>query len=78
MSDDDTMRRVSTRLTPAQIEGIELLVDSGEFPSKSEAFRAAVRQLIQDREPSARRTNPVYSSHELELRQGERSDGGEF
>lgn len=32
-----------------QIKMIDLMVDAGEFPSKSEAIRAAVRNLVDDR-----------------------------
>jgi len=43
------MERITTRLPRQQIKMIDLMVDAGEFPSKSEAIRAAVRSLVDDR-----------------------------
>jgi len=43
------MERITIRLPRQQIEMIDLMVDAGEFPSKSEAIRAAVRSLVDDR-----------------------------
>ena len=41
-----TMERVTLRVPAAQLENIEQLVDDGEFPNRSEAIRAAVRELV--------------------------------
>ncbi|MDI6888915.1 MAG: ribbon-helix-helix domain-containing protein [Methanocellales archaeon] len=43
------MERITIRLPEQQIKMIDLMVDAGEFPSKSEAIRAAVRNLVDDR-----------------------------
>ncbi len=43
------MERITIRLPKQQINMIGLMVDAGEFPSKSEAIRAAVRGLVDDR-----------------------------
>ncbi len=43
------MERITIRLPKQQIKMIDLMVDVGEFPSKSEAIRAAVRNLVDDR-----------------------------
>lgn len=40
--------RATVRLDPALIAGVEALVDAGEFPNKSEAYRAATEQLLHD------------------------------
>ncbi len=42
------MERVTLRIPKQQIEDVEQLVDSGEFPNRSEAIRAAVREMIND------------------------------
>ncbi len=43
------MERVTLRLPKQQLELLNSLVSSGEFPSKSEAIRAAVRELVNNR-----------------------------
>ncbi|MFQ6076381.1 MAG: ribbon-helix-helix domain-containing protein [Candidatus Bathyarchaeia archaeon] len=40
------MRTVSVRLPEAQIEGLEELVRTGMYPSRSAAIRAAVRDML--------------------------------
>ncbi len=40
------MERVTLRLPRQQVELLDTLVLVGEFPSKSEAIRAAVRDLV--------------------------------
>ncbi len=40
------MERVTLRLPKQQVELLNTLVSAGEFPSKSEAIRAAVRDLV--------------------------------
>jgi len=48
------MERVTLRIPKQQIEEVEQLVDSGEFPNRSEAIRSAVREMI----------NEQYDGHE--------------
>jgi len=43
------MNRITLRLPDQQIEMLEQMVAIGEFPTVSEAVRAAVRQLIEER-----------------------------
>lgn len=43
------MNRITLRLPEQQIEMLEQMVAIGEFPTVSEAVRAAVRQLIEQR-----------------------------
>ncbi|MFP4590849.1 MAG: ribbon-helix-helix domain-containing protein [Halobacteriales archaeon] len=44
------MERVTLRIPEQQIDGVERLVESGEFPNRSEAIRSAVRELIDQKE----------------------------
>ncbi len=55
------MERVTLRIPKQQIEEVEQLVDSGEFPNRSEAIRSAVREMINEQydghsEQSGKRT----------------------
>jgi antitoxin ParD1/3/4 len=43
------VERVTLRLPQQQVELLNSLVSAGEFPSKSEAIRAAVRELVDNR-----------------------------
>ncbi|SEW11987.1 ribbon-helix-helix domain-containing protein [Natrinema salifodinae] len=44
------MERVTLRIPKQQIEEVEQLVDSGEFPNRSEAIRSAVREMINEQD----------------------------
>jgi len=43
------MQRITMRLPEQQISLLQQMVDAGEFPSISEAVRAAVRDLVEKR-----------------------------
>jgi antitoxin ParD1/3/4 len=43
------MQRITLRLPEQQINLLQQMVDSGEFPTVSEAVRAAVRELVEKR-----------------------------
>jgi Arc/MetJ-type ribon-helix-helix transcriptional regulator len=43
------MQRITLRLPEQQISLLEQMVDSGEYPTVSEAVRAAVRELVEKR-----------------------------
>jgi len=43
------MQRITLRLPEQQINLLQLMVDSGEFPNVSEAVRSAVRELVEKR-----------------------------
>lgn len=43
------MERVTIRLPRQQIEMLQLMVDVGDYPSVSEAIRAAIRKLVDER-----------------------------
>ena len=42
------MERVTLRIPKQQIEGVEQMVETGEFPNRSEAIRAAVREMLNE------------------------------
>ncbi|QLG48742.1 ribbon-helix-helix domain-containing protein [Natrinema halophilum] len=44
------MERVTLRIPKQQIEEVEQLVDSGEFPNRSEAIRSAVREMVNEQQ----------------------------
>ncbi len=43
------MERVTVRLPERQLRGVEGLVEEGEFPNRSEAIRAAIRELVDEK-----------------------------
>ena len=43
---DETMDRVTLRIPEQQIEAVEQLVETGQYPNRSEAIRSAVRNLV--------------------------------
>ena len=43
-----TMERVTLRIPKQQIEEVEQMVETGEFPNRSEAIRAAVRDMLNE------------------------------
>ncbi|SFF88736.1 transcriptional regulator, CopG family [Halopelagius inordinatus] len=55
------MERVTLRIPKQQIEEVERMVETGEFPNRSEAIRSAVREMLneqqsENRERSGKRT----------------------
>ncbi|MFC7156232.1 ribbon-helix-helix domain-containing protein [Halomarina halobia] len=50
------MERVTLRIPKQQIEEVERMVETGEYPNRSEAIRAAVRDMINE-ENAERRQN---------------------
>ncbi len=47
------MERVTLRIPKQQIEEVEQLVDTGEFPNRSEAIRSAVREMINEQKEAS-------------------------
>lgn len=41
-------RKISIRLTEAQYQKLELLVEAGEYTSVSEAIRAAIKRFLEE------------------------------
>lgn len=46
------MERVTLRIPKQQIEEVEQMVETGEFPNRSEAIRSAVREMINEQSDS--------------------------
>ena len=42
------MDRVTLRIPEQQIEAVEQLVETGQYPNRSEAIRSAVRTLVDE------------------------------
>ena len=49
------MERVTLRIPKQQIEEVERMVETGEYPNRSEAIRSAVREMINEHEGSQNR-----------------------
>jgi antitoxin ParD1/3/4 len=43
------MERVTLRIPRQQVASVEQLVETGEYPNRSEAIRSAVRTLVDER-----------------------------
>jgi Arc/MetJ-type ribon-helix-helix transcriptional regulator len=61
MEDTTMMQRITLRLPEQQINLLQLMVDSGEFPNVSEAVRAAVRELVEKRASRVMKDNDQVS-----------------
>ncbi len=42
------MERVTLRIPEQQIEEVEQMVETGQFPNRSEAIRSAVREMLNE------------------------------
>jgi Arc/MetJ-type ribon-helix-helix transcriptional regulator len=49
------MERVTLRIPKQQIEAVEQMVETGEYPNRSEAIRAAVREMLAEEQNDDRR-----------------------
>jgi Arc/MetJ-type ribon-helix-helix transcriptional regulator len=49
------MERVTLRIPKQQIEEVEQMVDTGEYPNRSEAIRSAVREMLAEQETGQER-----------------------
>ena len=58
-----TMERVTLRIPKQQIDEVERMVETGEFPNRSEAIRSAVRDMLneQDGEREERSRNRSWA-----------------
>ncbi|RBI61807.1 ribbon-helix-helix domain-containing protein [Halomicrococcus sp. NG-SE-24] len=50
------MERVTLRIPKQQIEEVEQMVETGEFPNRSEAIRAAVRDMLKEQDDTSTET----------------------
>jgi antitoxin ParD1/3/4 len=48
------MERVTLRIPKQQIEEVERMVETGEYPNRSEAIRAAVRDMLNEQDDESR------------------------
>jgi len=55
------MERVTLRIPKQQIEEVEQMVETGEFPNRSEAIRAAVRDMLNEQEETTEGTTSKRS-----------------
>jgi len=60
------MERVTLRIPKQQIEEVERMVETGEYPNRSEAIRSAVRDMISEEgtgkeRPSEKRKRRTYA-----------------
>ena len=55
------MQRITLRLPEPQINLLQQMVDSGEYPNISEAVRAAVRELVVKRASSVQKESDQVS-----------------
>jgi Arc/MetJ-type ribon-helix-helix transcriptional regulator len=46
------MERVTLRIPKQQIDEVEQMVETGEFPNRSEAIRSAVREMLAEQDDS--------------------------
>lgn len=47
------MERVTLRIPKQQVEEVEQMVETGEFPNRSEAIRSAVREMLNEHDGEA-------------------------
>ena len=50
LTGEPKMERVTLRIPKQQIEEVERMVYSGEYPNRSEAIRSAVRDMLNEQE----------------------------
>ncbi|MDS0297847.1 ribbon-helix-helix domain-containing protein [Halogeometricum sp. S1BR25-6] len=51
------MERVTLRIPKQQIEEVERMVETGEFPNRSEAIRSAVREMLNEQQVENRESS---------------------
>jgi transcriptional regulator, CopG family len=49
------MERVTLRIPKQQVEQVERMVETGEYPNRSEAIRSAVREMLDDHDAEQQR-----------------------
>ncbi|HJJ90938.1 MAG TPA: type II toxin-antitoxin system ParD family antitoxin [Methanocorpusculum sp.] len=61
------MDRITIRLPPQQVELLEKLVETGEFPTVSEAIRYAVREFLSGKTERIIRESEQISTFDVRL-----------
>jgi Arc/MetJ-type ribon-helix-helix transcriptional regulator len=67
------MERVTLRIPKQQIEEVERMVETGEYPNRSEAIRSAVREMLDEHDTEQRRPSEKRQSRESQRRRKDRS-----
>jgi antitoxin ParD1/3/4 len=49
------MERVTLRIPKQQVEQVERMVETGEYPNRSEAIRSAVREMLAEHDTEKQR-----------------------
>jgi len=52
---NQNMERVTLRIPKQQIEEVEQMVETGEYPNRSEAIRSAVREMLSEHDTGPER-----------------------
>lgn len=55
------MQRVTLRVPKQQLDEVDHLVDTGEFPNRSEAIRSMVRVYLHDHDRGRREEEPSWT-----------------
>jgi len=55
------MERVTLRIPKQQIDEVEQMVETGEFPNRSEAIRSAVREMLNEQSERADKNNRSWA-----------------
>ncbi|NHN42203.1 type II toxin-antitoxin system ParD family antitoxin [Halorubellus sp. JP-L1] len=55
------MERVTLRIPKQQIDEVEQMVETGEFPNRSEAIRSAVREMLNEQSDRADKNNRSWA-----------------
>jgi len=58
------MERVTLRIPKQQVEQVERMVETGEYPNRSEAIRSAVREMLAEHDAEKRHPSEKRNSHE--------------
>jgi len=58
------MERVTLRIPKQQVEQVEQMVETGEYPNRSEAIRSAVREMLSEHDAEKRRSSEKRNEHE--------------
>jgi antitoxin ParD1/3/4 len=64
------MERVTLRIPKQQVEQVEQMVETGEYPNRSEAIRSAVREMLAEHD-----TEQERPSEKRQGRKDRREDG---
>ena len=67
------MERVTLRIPKQQIEEVERMVETGEYPNRSEAIRSAVREMLAEQDTGKRRPSERRQGRKSNQRRKDRS-----